>query len=206
MAGAGPFLPMCDVRSSMSTLSIDRARSALVVIDLQKGIALDPDLRPHSSEKVIANSARLVGAFRELRLPVFLVRIELSKDMALNPESDLPPLDPLDSPPGFAEFVPEMTPTSSDIVITKRQWAAFHGTELEPQLRRRGVTTIVLCGVATNFGVEGTARIAYELGYQQVFAEDAMTASSEEEHRASLNILRRMGRVRSPEEVVQALK
>lgn len=55
----------------MSTLSIDRARSALVVIDLQKGIALDPDLRPHSSEKVIANSARLVGAFRELRLPVF---------------------------------------------------------------------------------------------------------------------------------------
>ena len=73
----------------MSTLSIDRARSALVVIDLQKGIALDPDLRPHSSEKVIANSARLVGAFREL---LRCSSHQLSKDMALT-RSDLPPLD-----------------------------------------------------------------------------------------------------------------
>lgn len=190
----------------MPALTLDRDRSALVVIDLQKGIALDPELRPHTSQEVIANAARLLSAFRERRLPVFLVRIELSKDIALDPESDLPPLDPLDSPPGFAEFVPEVAPTSSDIVITKRQWAAFHGTELEVQLRRRGVRTVVLCGVATNFGVEGTARVAYELGYQQVFAEDAMTASSEEEHRSSLNILRRLGRVRSTEEIVRALQ
>ena len=189
----------------MSVLTIERGRSALVVIDLQEGIALDPDLKPHASQEVIANAARLLGAFRQRRLPVFLVRVELSKDIALNPESDLPPLDPLDSPPGFAEFAQEVAPTASDIVITKRQWAAFHGTELELQLRRRGVTTIVLCGVATNFGVEGTARVAYENGYQQVFAEDAMTASSEMEHKASLNILRRLGRVRTTEEIVRAL-
>jgi len=189
----------------MPALTLDRDRSALVVIDLQKGIALDPSLQPHSSQEVIANAVRLANAFRKRGLPVFMVRIELNRDVALVPESDLPPLDPLDSPPGFADFVPEMAPTSSDIVITKRQWAAFHGTELEVQLRRRGISTIVLCGVATNFGVEGTARVAYELGYQQVFAEDAMTASSEEEHRSSLNILRRMGRVRSTEEILRAL-
>lgn len=181
-------------------------RAALVVIDLQKGIALDNEMRPHSSQKVIANAVHLLDVFRQRRLPVFLVRIELSKDIALNPESDLPPLDPLDSPPGFAEFVPEVKPVSSDIVITKRQWAAFNGTELELHLRRRGVTTIVLCGVATNFGVEGTARVAYENGYEQVFAEDAMTASSEDEHQASLNIMRRLGRVRTTEEIVRAMK
>jgi nicotinamidase-related amidase len=193
------------VIQSMSALMFDRDRAALVVIDLQRGIALDPELKPHSSQEAIANAVRLLDAFRQRRLPVFLVRIELSKDIALNPESDLPPLDPLDSPPGFAEFVPELKPASSDIIITKRQWAAFHGTELELHLRRRGVTTIVLCGVATNFGVEGTARVAYENGYEQVFPEDAMTASSEEEHHASLNILRRLGRVRATEEIVQAL-
>ena len=70
---------------------------------------------------------------------------------------------------------------------------------------RRGATTIVLCGVATNFSVEGTARVAYESRYQQVFAEDAMTASSEDEYQASLNILRGLGRVRATEEIVGTL-
>jgi nicotinamidase-related amidase len=138
-------------------------------------------------------------------MPVFLVRVELRKAIALHPDSDLPPLDPLDSPPGWADLVPEMTPQGSDVVITKRQWGAFHGTELELQLRRRGVDTIVLCGVATNFGVEGTARAAYERGYQQVFAEDAMAAPSEEEHRCSVKILERLGRVRTTEEILRAL-
>lgn len=97
----------------MSTLTIERALPALVVIDMQKGIALDPYLKPYASQEVIANAARLLSAFRQRRLPVFLVRVELGKDIALNPESDLPPLDPLDSPPGFAEFVPEVAPVSS---------------------------------------------------------------------------------------------
>src|SRR5437763_6736109 len=42
------------------------------------------------------------------------------------------------------------------------------------QLRQRSIRTIVLCGIATNMGVESTARFAYEYGYQQLFAEDAM--------------------------------
>lgn len=63
----------------------------------------------------------------------------------------------------------------------------------------------MLCGVATNFGVEGTARVAYENGYRQVFAEDAMTASSEDDYQASLNILRRLGGVRATEEIVRSL-
>jgi Isochorismatase family len=67
-------------------------------------------------------------------------------------------------------------------VITKRHWGAFYGTELDLQLRRRGVAKIVLGGIATNFGVESTARAAYELGYGQVFVEDAMTSLSEETH------------------------
>ncbi len=188
-------------------LKIDVNTTALVVIDLQKGIARDPSLQPYSAQVVIANTSMLVRAFRERSMPVFLVRVELAKPFALAPESDLPPLDPLDSPSGFADLVPEIAPVPSDIIITKRQWGAFYGTELDLQLRRRGMRTIVLCGITTDYGVESTARSAYEYGYQQIFAENAMTAVSEEQHHVAVNaILKRLGRVRSTAEIIGSLR
>jgi nicotinamidase-related amidase len=109
-------------------------------------------------------------------------------------------------PANWADIVPEIGPRQGDIVIVKRQWGAFYGTELDLQLRRRGVRTIVLGGIATNFGVESTARDAYERGYEQVFAEDAMTSMSAEGHRFVIdNILPRIGRVRSTEAILQAM-
>ncbi|MGO9757626.1 MAG: isochorismatase family protein, partial [Roseiarcus sp.] len=92
------------------------------------------------------------------------------------------------------------------IVITKRQWGAFYGTELDLQLRRRGIGTVVLAGVATNFGVESTAREAWQHNYAVVVAEDAVTSLSEELHRFSIDkILPRIARVRSTAEIVGAL-
>ncbi len=88
----------------------------------------------------------------------------------------------------------------------KRQWGTFFGTDLDLQLRRRKLETLVLCGIATNYGVESTARFAYEYGYQQIFAEDAMTSMSVEMHNASVNYaLRMMGRVRSTGQILRAL-
>jgi nicotinamidase-related amidase len=108
-------------------------------------------------------------------------------------------------PPDWAELVPEIGPRANDIVITKRQWGAFTGTELDLQLRRRGIGTIVLGGISTNIGVESTARAAFELGYGQIFVEDAMTSMSEEAHLFSVrNILPRIGQVRSTQEVLEA--
>jgi nicotinamidase-related amidase len=99
-----------------------------------------------------------------------------------------------------------MAPIPTDIIITKRQWGAFYGTELDLLLRRRRMRTMVLLGIATEYGVESTARSAYEYGYEQVFAEDAMSGASEEGHHLSVNaILKRLGRVRSTEEILHAL-
>ncbi|MGA2664710.1 MAG: isochorismatase family protein, partial [Nitrososphaerales archaeon] len=93
-----------------------------------------------------------------------------------------------------------------DIVIGKKQWGAFYGTELDLQLRRRKIDTIVLCGIATNVGVESTARFAYEYGYQQVFASDAMAAMSAEAHAGALKYtFARIGRVRTTAQVLDAL-
>jgi nicotinamidase-related amidase len=109
-------------------------------------------------------------------------------------------------PPDWSDLLPELGISPSDTVILKRQWGAFYGTDLDLQLRRRGLTTIILCGIATEFGVESTARDAYERGYELVFAEDAMTGRNAESHTISIqHIFPRIGRVRRTGEIVAAL-
>ena len=82
-------------------------------------------------------------------------------------------------------------------------WGAFYGTELELQLRRRGIEQFVLGGIATNIGVESTARNAYELGFGMIFAEDAMSSTGPEMHHFAVkNIFPRLGRVRSTAQIL----
>lgn len=193
----------------MDSLNLDKEKTALVVIDLQKGIAsMGREMAPYTSSVVIANAARLADAFRKNSMPVFLVHVMMSSEVErLNPLSDDQMMGRAGPPaPDWAEFVSELNKSPTDIVITKKQWGAFYGTELELQLRRRKIDTIVLCGIASNYGVESTARFAYEYGFQQVFAEDAMTSMTEEMHDASVNYaLKRMGRVRKTDEILKEL-
>lgn len=186
----------------------DKSRTALVCIDLQKGIAaMGRPTAPYSPKAVIENAARLADAFRKNGMPVFLVHVVSSEAERLKPITDDSLTMPAQLPQDWADFVPELGPKDSDIIITKKQWGAFYGTELDLQLRRRKIETIILCGIATNYGVESTARFAYEYGYQQVFAEDAMSSMSEEAHRAAINfVFKRMGRVRKTEEILKEFK
>ena len=187
-------------------LVIDKSKTALVVIDLQKGVTAMPS-RPYTAQEVISHASKLVNAFRKNNMPVFLVHVEMTKETMLNVISDQTFSRPQSPSSDWAEFVPELTPTKADIVITKRQWGAFYGTDLDLQLRRRKIDTIVLCGISTDFGVESTARFAYEYGYQQIFAEDAMASRSDEQHNVAVNfIFKRIGRVRKTDEIVKAIE
>ena len=191
----------------MTNLRIDKSNTALVVVDLQKGIVSRPAL-PHPPAGVVHNAAALAEAFRENSMPVFLVRVCPSPDGkdALRPVADAP-MPAQTPPPDWAEIVPELGPKPGDFVITKRHWGAFYGTDLDLQFRRRGITTMVLCGIATNLGVESTARFAHEYGYNQVFAEDAMSALSAEEHAVTVTkVFPRIGLVRKTAEIVAALR
>ncbi|MNL57819.1 Isochorismatase family protein YecD [compost metagenome] len=90
--------------------------------------------------------------------------------------------------------------------MTKRQWGAFYGTDLDLQLRRRGIKSVVLGGISTNIGVESTARAAWEHGYELVIAEDLCSAQNAEMHQFAFdNIFPRLARVRSTREIVAAL-
>lgn len=190
---------------NMPSLCIDTTATALVVIDLQKGIA-GQQTRPHTANEVIRNAASLVTTFRKKQMPVFLVHVIATPATILRVESDQSFSRPQPLPPDWSEFVPEIVPDATDVIITKRQWGAFYGTDLELQLRRRKMDTIVLCGISTEFGVESTARFAYEYGFQQVFAEDAMSSMSAESHQAAVSLIfPRMGRVRKTGEILAAL-
>lgn len=187
-----------------NSLSLDKSKTALVLIDLQKGI-VGRETKPHSSSSVVENATRLVKKFRENGMPIFFVHVDHSGSFPLKLISDSS-LSRGELPEGWAEFVPELGVTKDDFVITKHQWGAFYGTKLEQQLRRAGIDTIVLGGIATTYGVESTARFAYEYGFNQVFPEDAMTDMSEESHHVAVEyVLKRMGRVRSTSEVLRAL-
>jgi len=189
-------------------LELTPARTALVVIDLQRGTVAMPT-GPHPASDVVTRAAALADALRAAGGTVVLVRVTPSEDGrdALRPRTDMPAQHPGPRPPDWAEIVPELGPEPGDLVITKRQWGAFYGTELDLQLRRRGIGTILLAGISTNVGVESTARDAFERGYEQVFVEDAMTARSPDDHAHALRtVFARIGRVRSTAEVLAALR
>lgn len=186
---------------------LEPSTTALVLIDLQRGITAFP-AEPHSTAAVIANAALLAAAFRDAGAPVVLVRVATSPD---GRDRLHPPVDELQvrrqMPPDFAEIVAELGPREGDIVVTKRQWGAFYGTDLDLQLRRRGITTVVLGGIATNYGVESTARDGYERVYELVLVEDATSARSAADHAfACERIFPRLGRLCRTAEVIAALR
>ena len=182
--------------------------TALILIDLQKGIVLMPT-EPLNPDQVIMNAQKLTRAFHKAKAQVISVHVSGApdgKDM-LHPQADEPMMRSSELPKDWASIVEQLTPAGSDLVITKRQWGAFYGTELDLELRRRGVKTIVLGGIATNFGVESTARDAYERGYNLIFASDAMAARSSADHEFALTrIFPRIGKVRQTEEIINALQ
>lgn len=183
---------------------LDPKTTALVLIDLEHAIVA-MTLAPHTSAEVVSRAAKLADAFRKKGGMVVYVHV-LVTEMAQLPV-DQPLMRGGPPPANASELVPEAgVQPGDDLIVTKRQWGAFYGTDLEQHLRRRGIRTIVIGGIATNFGVESTARAAFDQGYEVVFAEDAMSSLSAEVHEFPIkNVFPLMGRVRSVEQIMKAL-
>ena len=188
------------------TVTLDPKKTALVIIDLQKGI-VGLEGKPHSSEEVVKNNIEIAQLMREKGGFVVLVHVDFHDGQdALKPITDHHS-QAASRPKEWADFVPELGPMEGDLVVTKRQWGAFFGTDLDLQLRRRGIDTIILTGIATNIGVETTAREAFQYNYQQIFVEDAMTGLNEVEHHHTVQyIFPKIGRVRKTEDIINDLK
>jgi nicotinamidase-related amidase len=189
----------------MAVTTLD-ARTALVVIDLQNGLRAIPGT-PHTVPEVITRSAELADAFRSHGLPVVLVRVSSAADGAdaAPGRTEAPRGAARSRPEGWDVVVDELA-RPGDITVTKRNWGAFYGTDLDLQLRRRCVTQIVLTGIATSIGVESSARAAYEHGYHVSLATDAMTDMDDEAHRNSVErIFPRLGETGTTAGIVELL-
>lgn len=189
-------------------LSLDPSATAFIPIDIQHGALAFP-LTPHDAPTLVVSAARLGRAIADVGGLIATVRIAFSPDLGdrLRQPTDIPMMLPEGGfPEGWSDLAPEIAALPAAVSVTKRHWSAFHGAELDLQLRRRGIRTIVLCGVATNFGVESTARDAWQLGYEVVIAEDACSSIGEGAHAFAISTtLPRVSRVRTVEEIVAAL-
>jgi nicotinamidase-related amidase len=172
-------------------LELSPTTTALVLIDLQQGIVPMPNLAPRSGADVAATGITLAERFRAAGAPVVLVNVAFAPDFgdALKQSVDKPMAHPEGGFPANFSHLVEGLYHPTDILVTKHQWGAFYGTDLDVQLRRRGVRTVVLGGIATNLGVESTARQAHEHAYDVVIAEDATTSFSSEMHAFSVNVI-----------------
>jgi nicotinamidase-related amidase len=188
-------------------IDLDARHTALVAIDPQAW-TLGMPVSPHSADTVVSNLLALARAIRSAGGIIVLTRAAFSPDYAdlLTAPVDMPLKLPEGGvPPQALAFHERMQRLEPEVIVTKRQWSAFHGTELDLQLRRRGMTTVVLGGVMTNFGVESTARDAWQQNYAVLVAEDACSSLTEEMHRfAAEKILPRVGRVRPSQAIIQA--
>ncbi len=185
------------------SLHLSPRHTALVLIDLQEGIVSLPTA-PRTGADVVQASKVTAEHFRKAGAPVVLVNVAFSADGkdALTAPVDQP-LHASDEalPDNWADLVPGLA-QPGDLLVTKHQWGAFYGTDLDLQLRRRGVKTIVLGGIATNMGVESTARAAHEHGYDVILLEDLTSGLDAELHDfAFQRLFPLLGRVRQSSDI-----
>ena len=149
---------------------LDPQRTALILVDLMERIVALP-LEPRKGSEALERAEELARTFRSAGAPVVLVRAE-------RPGVEQPPGSGL--APGLRQ--------AGDVEVVKRTIGGFQDTGLDERLRRHGITTLVFGGIATNLGVESTARAAADLGYGLVFVDDAMAAFTAAEHEASVRL------------------
>jgi nicotinamidase-related amidase len=181
------------------TISTLDAKSALLVVDLQKGIVGMAVAHPIAD--VVNNAARLADAFRKCGLPVVLINVD-----GLAPGRTEHARRVTEFPAGWTDLIPELDRQPGDHIVTKRTWGAFTNTDLDQYLKQAGVTQVVVSGVATTAGVESTARHAHELGFNVALAVDAMTDMNADAHHNSITrIFPRMGETGTTQEIIDLL-
>lgn len=174
--------------------------TALIVVDLQSGLVGSAFIHP--IEEIVARACSLINAFRRRHLPIVLVNVDgVAPGRTERPRHSGP------FPDGWTNLLPELGRQPDDIVVTKRTWGAFASTDLESELRARGVTQVVIAGVATGTGVESTARQAYEAGFNVTLAIDAMTDGRPNAHHYSIaHVFPRLGETGSTQAILDLLE
>ena len=181
-------------------------KPVLIIWDMQHGIAP----RAFNFGEVVQRIKALRDSFHGANLPViYSQHTGLPYEYLSAPNIAFFTKRGLDPKSGFMrdgsrewQIVGELSPTEADLVVRKHTASFFVGTMLEQMLRNRGVETVVLAGVSTEAGIEGTARHASYLGFRPVIVEDAVGSSDREAHEKALWLMKKLFDVRPTEAII----
>lgn len=196
---------MNDLKENMI---FDLSKTAFVAIDMQKEIVNNGTLSPHTAASILTNNDLLVRTLKRTTALKVLVNVDISTFPYLSQQTDMGGMT-ASVPPEFTDLLlkDSLKDTDNMLTITKYNPSAFFGTSLDLQLRRRGIETIILSGVATTNGVYATALDAFQHGYHIVLAEDACSDRDKESHQLFIKkIFPKTARVRSTKQIIEAIQ
>lgn len=197
---------MNDLKKNMI---FDLSKTAFVAIDMQKGIVNNGTLSPHTSASILTNNDSLAKTLKRTAALKVLVNVDISTFPYLSQQTDMGGMTAASVPPEFTDLLlkDSLKDTDNMLTIIKYNPSAFFGTSLDLQLRRRGIETIILSGVATTNGVYATALDAFQHGYHVVLAEDACSDRDKESHQLFIKkIFPKTARVRSTKQIIEAIQ
>ncbi|WP_407967078.1 cysteine hydrolase [Enterococcus faecium] len=196
---------MNDLKENMI---FDLSKTAFVAIDMQKEIVNNGTLSPHTAASILTNNDLLVRTLKRTAALKVLVNVDISTFPYLSQQTDMGGMT-ASVPPEFTDLLlkDSLKDTDNMLTITKYNPSAFFGTSLDLQLRRRGIETIILSGVATTNGVYATALDAFQHGYHIVLAEDDCSDRDKESHQLFIKkIFPKTARVRSTKQIIEAIQ
>lgn len=197
-------------------MDIDVARTALLVMDLQHDI-VSPQGKFGSqglgeaveAAGTIGACARALTAARAAQMAVVHVGVEVRDGQALNTSAGLfagiAELGALQAGSQGAAFMDDVAPADGELVVMKAAVSAFAGTDLDAHLRNAGIRDVVLCGVATNFVIDGTARQAVDSGYRVSILTDGCSSFDPGWHTTALEVLTMLTAQATVDDFVAAL-
>ena len=135
--------------------------SALVIIDVQKGMWENPDYPPYDGDRVLQRIADLIAKARAANAPVMYVQHHGAGNHPFQPGK-----------PGYP-FHDKIAPQPGDDVTVKHNSSAFHGTDLDAKLKKAGIDHLVVTGMQSEYCVDSAVRGAHERGYRVTLVSDA---------------------------------
>ncbi len=203
-------------------LRLEPGRTALLVVDMQRGfVEAGQAMEVPPARAIVPVIGALLDGFRARNQPVVFTEFTYSPTVPilvgqLHPEHR--PAAP-GAPRGFglpsssclegdasAHTIDALAPRPEELVIRKRWYDAFAGTELDGALRARGVTSLVVTGTMTDICVLSTVVGAFNREYRISVVEDGVATLWPEIQRATLDIVSRaFGRVVQSGEVLATI-
>ncbi len=191
------------------TLTIDKARTAVVIMDYQNDIV--GMVPPEQQGPLLQRARQVLDRSRQAGVPVFYVVVRF--------RDGYPEVSPRnktfsgisqsgrmrEGTPG-AEIQADVAPQPGEVVVTKRRVGAFSTTDLAPLLRARDIDTVVLMGIVTSGCVLSTVRWAADADYSVVVLSDGCGDRDDEVHRLLMEkIFPRQATVVTTQEFINAL-